>query len=232
MNYQHPELQKRLAAEYVVGSLQGKARLRFERLMVEQPSLRRLVAAWEQRLAPLANQLAPMPVSPMVWQKIRQRLGFVVVEQKPVTKPFWQWWTISSSVLASAMAGILFWNTFIDQPVLVPAYQDLAVLSTDKAEPTWIVRVSADGKTMQLSSLQKVTVPNDKDLELWAIANGAPESLGVVNLSHGSGSLTFTTLQQQRLGKGKILAISLEPRGGSPTGSPTGAVLFTGKVWV
>ena len=47
MNYQHPELQKRLAAEYVLGSLQGKARLRFERLMVEQPSLRRLVAAWD-----------------------------------------------------------------------------------------------------------------------------------------------------------------------------------------
>ncbi len=232
MNYQHPELQKRLAAEYVVGSLQGKARSRFERLMVEQPSLRRLVAAWEQRLAPLSNQLIPMPVSPLVWQNIRQRLGFVAVEQKPAAKPFWLAWAWGGSLLASAMVGILVWNTLIYQPDVIPAYQDLAVLSTDKAEPTWIVRVSADGKALQLSSLQKVSVPSDKDLELWAIADGAPESLGVVKLSQGNGSLTFTALQQQRLSNGKVLAISLEPRGGSTTGSPTGAVLFTGKVRV
>lgn len=232
MNYQHPELQKRLAAEYVLGSLQGKARLRFERLMIEQPSLRRLVAAWEQRLAPLSNQLVPMPVSPIVWQNIRQRLGFVAVEQQPTTKLSWLTWAWGGSLLASAIAGILVWNTFIYQPVLAPVYQDLAVLSTDKAEPTWIVRVSADGKNLQLSSLQQVSVPSDKDLELWAIADGAPESLGVITLAQGQGSLSFTEKQQQRLRTGKILAISLEPTGGSPTGSPTGAVLFTGKVKV
>ena len=88
MNYQHPELQKRLAAEYVLGSLQGKARLRFERLMVEQPSLRRLVTAWEQRLAPLSNQLAPVPVPPAVWQTIRQRLGLSLIHISEPTRPY------------------------------------------------------------------------------------------------------------------------------------------------
>ncbi len=232
MNYQHPELQKRLAAEYVVGSLQGKARLRFERLMVEQPQIRRLVLAWEQRLAPLSNQLVPMPVPPAVWQAIRQRLGFVAAQQQVKAKPFWQSWAWGGSLLASAMAGVLVWNTFIYQPNVVPVYKDLAVLSTDKAEPTWIVRVSADGSAVQMSSLHQVSVPSDRDLELWAIADGAPESLGVIKLTNGNGSLTFSAQQQQRLSKGKILAISLEPRGGSPTGSPTGAVLFTGKVRV
>jgi anti-sigma-K factor RskA len=130
------------------------------------------------------------------------------------------------------LAGILVWSTFIFQPEIVPVYKDLAVLSTDKAEPTWIVRVSADGSALQLSGLHQVTVPSDRDLELWAIADGAPESLGVIKLANGNGTLTFTAQQQQRLSKGKVLAISLEPRGGSPTGSPTGAVLFTGKVRV
>jgi anti-sigma-K factor RskA len=232
MNYQHPELQKRLAAEYVLGSLQGKARLRFERLMVEQPSLRRLVTAWEQRLAPLSNQLAPVPVPPAVWQTIRQRLGFIVVEQKPVSKPFWLTWAWGGSLLASAVAGVLVWNTLIYQPDVIPSYKDLAVLSTDKAEPTWIVRVNADSSALQLSSLQQVSVPSDRDLELWAIADGAPESLGVIKLSQGQGSLTFTAQQRQRLRSGKVLAISIEPKGGSTTGSPTGAVLFTGKISV
>lgn len=232
MNYQHPELQKRLAAEYVLGSLQGKARLRFERLMVEQPAIRRLVLAWEQRLAPLSNQLKPMPVPPAVWQGIRQRLGFIAVEQKAVSKPFWLTWAWGGSLLASAVAGVLVWNTLIYQPDIIPAYQDLAVLSTDKAEPTWIVRVSADGNTLQLSSLQQVSVPSDRDLELWAIADGAPESLGVIKLSQSQGSLTFTAQQRQRLRSGKVLAISIEPKGGSTTGSPTGAVLFTGKISV
>lgn len=232
MNYQHPELQKRLAAEYVLGSLQGKARLRFERLMVEQPHIRRLVLAWEQRLAPLSNQLKPMPVPPVVWQSIRQRLGFVSIEQKPAAKSFWLAWAWGGSLLASAMAGVLVWNTFIYQPDVLPVYQDLAVLSTDKAEPTWIVRVSADGNALQLSSLQQVSVATDKDLELWAIADGAPESLGIIKLSQGQGSLLFTAQQRQRLRTGKVLAISLEPKGGSTTGSPTGAVLFTGKVKV
>jgi len=92
--------------------------------------------------------------------------------------------------------------------------------------------VNADGSALQLSSLQQVSVPSDRDLELWAIADGAPESLGVIKLSQGQGSLTFTDQQRQRLSTGKILAISIEPKGGSTTGSPTGAVLFTGKISV
>lgn len=232
MNYQQPELQQRLAAEYVLGTLQGKARLRFERLMVEQPSVRRLVLAWEQRLAPLSAHVKPQTVPPMVWQKICQRLGFIAIEQKPASKPFWLTWAWGGSLLASAAAGILVWNTLIFQPDVIPSYKDLAVLSTDKAEPTWIVRVNADGSALQLSSLQQVAVPSDRDLELWAIADGAPESLGVIKLAQGQGSLTFTAQQRQRLRSGKILAISIEPKGGSTTGSPTGVVLFTGKIKV
>jgi anti-sigma-K factor RskA len=135
--------------------------------------------------------------------------------------------------MASLFAGMMIWQNFIYQaPVAAPVYTDLAVLSTDKAEPTWIVRVSADGNSLKLSGLHQVAVPTDRDLELWAIADGAPESLGVIKVAGSNGELTFNTQQRQRFSTGKVLAISLEPRGGSPTGSPTGPVLFTGKVRV
>ena len=104
------------------------------------------------------------------------------------------------------------------------------MLSTDKAEPVWIVRVTNDGQQLKLTSLDLPNVPTDRDLELWAIADSAPESLGVMRVVNGQVELIFSAKQKQRFDQGKVLAISLEPKGGSPTGSPTGAVLFTGKL--
>ncbi|MGH7153988.1 MAG: anti-sigma factor domain-containing protein, partial [Acetobacteraceae bacterium] len=68
-----------------------------------------------------------------------------------------------------------------------------------------------------------------KDLELWALPPGAtrPISLGVVPaatrglvVSHPAVPLTLRTQ----------LMVSLEPKGGSPTGQPTGPVLFAGTL--
>jgi len=230
MNYQQPELQQRLAAEYALGTLQGKARLRFERLMVEQPSVRRLVLAWEQRLAPLSSQVKPQAVSPLVWPKIRQRLGFEPAVMPSPKLGFWQRGLWAGSVMASLVAGMLLWKYLIHQPEVMPVYQDVAVLSTEKAEPVWIVRVTDDGQQIKLSSLELPTIPSDRDLELWAIADSAPESLGVMRVVNGQVELIFNAKQKQRFNQGKVLAISLEPKGGSPTGTPTGAVLFTGKI--
>lgn len=230
MNYQQPELQQRLAAEYALGTLQGKARLRFERLMVEQPSVRRLVLAWEQRLAPLSSQVKPQAVSPLVWPKIRQRLGFEPAVMPSPKLGFWQRGLWAGSVMASLVAGMLLWKYLIHQPEIMPVYQDVAVLSTEKAEPVWIVRVTDDGQQIKLSSLELPTIPSDRDLELWAIADSAPESLGVMRVVNGQVELIFSAKQKQRFNQGKVLAISLEPKGGSPIGTPTGAVLFTGKI--
>jgi anti-sigma-K factor RskA len=59
MNYNRPELLDRLAAEYVLGTLRGRALGRFERLVRELPAARAAVQAWEQRLATLATSVPP-----------------------------------------------------------------------------------------------------------------------------------------------------------------------------
>jgi len=71
-------------------------------------------------------------------------------------------------------------------------------------------------------------VQADKALELWAVPpKGAPRSLGLI-------SANGTTIVK----KGKVLvdtaalAVSLEPPGGSPTGAPTGPVLWAGKLQI
>ena len=49
-----------LAAEYVLGSLEGDERREAERLLAGDPAFARSVAAWQQRLTPLAAHVAPV----------------------------------------------------------------------------------------------------------------------------------------------------------------------------
>ncbi|MCD6061837.1 MAG: hypothetical protein K0S16_2148 [Moraxellaceae bacterium] len=119
-------------------------------------------------------------------------------------------------------------------PAPVPApvpVSDVAVLSTDQAEPVWIVRRRGND-VLELSGLAAVDVPADRDLELWAIPEGgAPQSLGVIRRSEATkAEVALGAEAQARLAGGKVLAISLEPAGGSPTGAPTGPVLYTGRL--
>jgi len=65
MRYRNtPELQARLAAEYVPGTLRGRTRERFRGWMREDAALRRVVSEWAARLAPMTEAVAP--VGPVV----------------------------------------------------------------------------------------------------------------------------------------------------------------------
>ena len=75
MNYRHPELQDRLAAEYVLGGLRAGARQRFITLMRDDAGLRRAVTEWEDRLLPLAMALPPETPPAHVWQAIAARIA-------------------------------------------------------------------------------------------------------------------------------------------------------------
>ena len=74
MNYSKPKLQSLLAAEYVLGSLHGAARRRFEGLLAGEPRLRREVEYWQRRLTPLAETLQPIRPRRQVWKNIQNRI--------------------------------------------------------------------------------------------------------------------------------------------------------------
>ena len=75
--------------------------------------------------------------------------------------------------------------------------------------------------------LTNVRVASARDLELWLLKDGekTPTPLGLLPAS--GAHLAVGTLSGH--GSGKIL-VSLEPRGGSKTGLPTGPVLYGGGI--
>jgi anti-sigma-K factor RskA len=105
----------------------------------------------------------------------------------------------------------------------------VAVLQRDSVSPAFILTVDLDSRTMTVRRVAAEQMP-DKSYELWLVSNrfGSPRSLGLV------GDREFTPAQLATFEPGTIsdavYAISLEPTGGSPTGTPTGPVLWTGKL--
>ncbi len=74
MDYGRGDLADALAAEYVIGTLRGGARRRFEALLPAHSELRQATLAWHERLMPLTAAIPPVQPSSEVWRRISDRL--------------------------------------------------------------------------------------------------------------------------------------------------------------
>ena len=102
----------------------------------------------------------------------------------------------------------------------------MTVLLTQGDQPAWLVE--ADGGALRLAALNPQPLPPDRVMQLWALPQGAsaPTSLGLIRTPERY-SVTPTTIRPE---PGMLIEISLEPPGGSPTGRPTGPILFIGRL--
>ena len=224
MDYGRPDLADRLAAEYVAGSLHGAARRRFEALLPSHPLLRDAVAAWQARLLPLTQAVAPVEPPRAVWQRIEARIG---VATAPPRAGLWQRLALWRSLTAVAGVVAIVLGLLLVQPL--PSQPPIVVVlaaTAGAAEGGFVAGVSADGRSVVTKPIVPVALAADRALELWAVpAQGAPTSLGLISEKSAS------VVRRERLPAGTAaLAVSLEPPGGSPTGAPTGPVLYAGKL--
>ena len=232
MDYSRPPLADRLAADYVLGTLRGPARRRFEALLPAHPALRQQVHAWQERLHVLAADLPPVPPSPAVWQTIEQRL--FPAPAAPVPSPWWQrlalWQGLTATALVAVLGVSIVRQPGPSQPPVVvvlsatdPALKHAALGQTAQ----FVASVSADGQSLVLKPLNGARVTAQQALELWALPvdGSAPRSLGLI-----SGERDTTVLRGALLEGTGGFAVSVEPQGGSPTGAPTGPVISVGKL--
>jgi anti-sigma-K factor RskA len=227
MDYSHRRLADRLAAEYVLGTLRGRARRRFEALLPAHALLRDAVSQWEQRLMPLAEHVKPVEPSPAVWQRVQARL---FSQARPTG--LWQrlsLWRALAGVATAACVGMVIVSTREPPPaapiVVVLASNPQAVQALNAS---FVASVSADGRALVLRPVHDIAITPGRALELWAVPpQGAPRSLGLVRESGAT-----TVLRTQLLHDTSAFAVSVEPAGGSTTGAPTGPIVSVGKLQI
>ena len=231
MRYDSPELRERLAAEYVIGTMPGRSRRRFERLMADDPALARMVGDWADRLSPL-DMVIPAEEPPAhVWRAIERRIGGEVaasptssLHQWLNSLAFWRGLALAGGLATAALALFLTVAPRTLPPTVV------AILAGHGGDAGWVAVSGPKAGEVIFSAVAPKAESKPHDFELWGIAaGGPPRPLGLLPERPGG---TVTLPMTELPPPGGVLAVSFEPPGGSPTGSPTGPVLYQGKVLI
>jgi anti-sigma-K factor RskA len=241
--HRHAGLIDQLAAEYALGVLRGSPRRRFESIARHDPAIRLSIEMWRSRLQSMAELGAQAAPPPEVWLAIERRLNFVnarrdaaaaAARRVPVaagwfgTLAFWRGWALASTAIAALALVIAIRH--IEPAANAPqpaAHISYVATLVDKASRSMVL-ITWDDRTSEMTvhRLSGASDPTDKSMQLWGLPQGGhPVSLGV--LPQGG----TARLKVPSVSAFPVLAISVEPVGGSPDpNGPTGPVVYTGKV--
>ncbi|MDX1804803.1 MAG: anti-sigma factor [Alcanivorax sp.] len=211
-----------LASEYVVGTLQGGARRRFQRWMMDSARLRRQVWYWERRLQTLNDGIVPVAPPEAAWARIEQRL---FPQETPAGRTGIRFWRWATALALAALLVVLVWTPSATR-VTPPSY--MGVVQNQQAQPLWLLDASESRRQLTLKALPAVASPGTgHSFELWLLpGDKAPLSLGLLPTGGAELRITLSASQLKALLQSRHLAISIEPAGGSPTGQPTGPVVY------
>lgn len=216
-----------LAAQYVLGMLRGRARRRMERICRQDAGALRAVREWEELLSELADQAAPVQPPAAVLQNVRAQLNLSKRTRNPQV-PRWRsrtWLALAASIAVLALALTWFAGTQIGTPRAV------ANITDQQQTRLWRIEAVSEGGKLRINAETQLSLDPSHAYELWALSDSGevPVSLGLMPLM-GSRVLPLSAGQRSALARARQLAVSREPLGGSPTGEPTGPVLFVASV--
>ncbi len=221
-----PQLALALAAEYVVGTLRGRARRRFEAIARADPAVAAAVERWESELTPLAGRVPPVEPPARVWSAIEERIA-----PRAARASFWSslaFWR-AFGLVAGGVASVLFAAFLWLAPAPGSEPMFLAVLCSTDESPRIMVTMESRGM-LRVHTMKPWPRAEGKSLELWAMPeHGPPRSLGMVPNADEEMTMPLAP-DDPRLRGARMLAVSMEPAGGSPMPHPTGPLLASGPV--
>ena len=254
---QEPPSADLLAGEYVLGVLDADQRSEALGRIERDPGFARLVADWEQRLAPLLAGVDGTEVPSHLWPRIRTRLGWSAVDaQGDTARPsLWQsagfWRAATGLAAAAALAAVVIGplglfrgddlpvtgsGPIAVEPTPPPPIEDpsapkpVTTLARDDGSPGWLASVNPDDGTVLMVPVPAPADAEGRVPELWLIAPGdSAKSLGIVSIDRSHTVKVPDTLRRA-LAKGAVLAITLEPVGGAPQGIATGPIVAKGDI--
>lgn len=236
MKLENPDIRDLIAAEYVLGTLTGGARRRFETLMRADFRIQSAVDNWNEKINALGAGLAPVQPPAYIRAKIKSRLGFISEADTRHAQPkswysFWRNSALVATFASILLAAVLIVNLVdpkrIGPPASVNAY--ISLVNNKQNQTAWIIRSDLAKGFINVKTIKTQSLPANKNYELWLIAatSKKPISLGLI-AKQGNTQFKLNPKLLAHFKQAKALAVSLEPLGGSPKDVPSGPVLFQG----
>lgn len=217
-----------LAGEYVLGVLSLEDRQKVERRMRSDRQFAAIVSRWEQNLSGFNDDYDMAAPSAAIFPKVERR----VFAHAAFGGQFWHslllWRAVAFGSLFLA-AGVLVFTLTNGTPQPVPGKLLTASLAGQGSPINLLANYDIASGQLKVAPVA-AGQPGEKSLELWLIRGSDPaEALGILPQT-GEGELTLPSEIHARLTEGAIIAVSVEPFGGSPTGKPTGNVVASGTI--
>ncbi|WP_375451859.1 anti-sigma factor domain-containing protein [uncultured Devosia sp.] len=221
-----------LVAEYVLGLLDTSEHERIGRLIENDAALRRERDFWVSRFGALNREYEETAVPAHIFNAIEARAFGDRVKSRGAAS-FWDslmlWRALAGGALAVAVTAVGFNLLQPAQTTASLANQLVAALQEDGSDVKFVALYDGGTGMVRLTALSGDAAA-DKDFELWAIqGDGKPRSMGVI-AAHARSEVGLSAEIAAGWGEGSVLAITLEPKGGSPSGDPTGPVIAKGAV--
>lgn len=226
-----------LAAELVIGTLDSAERAEAEDRRLRDPLFDRHVVEWEARLSPLLAAMPDVEPSPQSIARLRDEIRRLqAMRPEPVLSgniarlrrqvSAWRYATGASLAMAAALG---LWVARAEFTTQRPAQTYLAVLQQGKGSPLFLVSLDLADRRMTVVP-SAATSEAGKSFELWMIGadNSAPRSLGLLDAPAAMHPALPDV--DPALISNATYAVTIEPKGGSQTGKPTSAPLYTGHL--
>ena len=216
-----------LAAEVALGLLDGGEAEAARRRVAADPALASRVEWWRDRFEALAEERAEPSAS--LWPSIDARLPRNDNSAAQVRR--WQ-----AAAFAATLVAVVLGSSLALRPGPAPVAPSVApaaaplLLASLTGEGGVVATVAYDRAAARLTVVPASIDTHEHDAELWIIpAGGIARSLGTIDAAH---SITTAARADARglIGTGATLAITLEQRGGSPTGKAQGPVIASGII--
>lgn len=228
-----------VAGEFVLGLADDPVQA--ERLLREDPRFAAAVAAWQERLAPLTDEISAVEPPARVWDRIERSLPPLGSAPDRLRRRlgWWRGYGAAVTALAASLAILLINPSKRSQPFPpTPSAKAgeraaarprlVAVLEEEEGDARFTVAVE-QGVARLLITPSASELEGGRVHQLWLLPEGqAPVSLGVFGSRRQQ--LAIAPTSERQLQSGSALAVSIEPAGGSPTGGPTGAVIASGAL--
>jgi anti-sigma-K factor RskA len=220
-----------LAGEYVLGVQDAALRREVEARMSRDRAFAERVERWQADMASFDGAYQPEAPPAHVYARVEARLFAETRHERPGMAArlwgslgLWRGLALASLLAVAALGSLVLTNEIgrVEPEMLV------AEMSAPDSPFDLVAHYDGTTGAMRISAV--ATEPAERQsLEVWLIEgpDAAPISLGVFE-AESDGTMVVDSAMRDRITEGAVLAVSLEPEGGSPTGQPTGPVVASG----